>query len=101
LSAFAKGQAVRIADRLTVGHTRVPSYVRGMQGTIERVLGEFLIPEDDAFGRHDGRRLTLYRVRLSAPDLWPQYRGAASDEVQLEIYENWLEPVEPSKEVKS
>jgi nitrile hydratase subunit beta len=94
VSAFVKGQAVRIADRLTVGHTRVPSYVRGAQGTIERVLREFLIPEDDAFGRPDGRRLTLYRVRLAARDLWPQYRGATSDEVQLEIYEHWLEPIE-------
>lgn len=94
MSNLAKGQPVRIASRLTVGHSRVPSYVRGARGTVERVLREFLIPEDDAFGQPNGRRLMLYRVRLSAKDLWPQYRGAATDEVQLEVYEHWLEPVE-------
>jgi len=94
MSALATGQAVRIADRRTVGHSRVPSYVRGAKGTVERVLREFLIPEDDAFGRPNGRRLMLYRVRFVAHDLWPQYRGSASDEVQIEIYEHWLEPIE-------
>jgi hypothetical protein len=94
MTKLVPGQAVRIANRLTVGHSRVPSYARGARGTVERVLREFLIPEDDAFGRPNGRRLTLYRVRLSAEELWPQYTGAASDEVQLEVYENWLEAIE-------
>jgi Nitrile hydratase beta subunit len=93
MSKLAEGQRVRIANRLTVGHSRVPTYARGAHGTVERVLREFLIPEDDAFGRPNGRRLMLYRVRLSADELWPQYRGAASDEVHLEVYENWLEAV--------
>jgi hypothetical protein len=94
MSARTVGQAVRIANRRTVGHSRVPTYVRGAKGTVERVLHEFLIPEDDAFGRPNGRRLTLYRIRFAARDLWPQYRGSASDEVQIEIYEHWLEPIE-------
>jgi nitrile hydratase len=98
MSALDVGQAVRIADRRTVGHSRVPTYVRGARGTVERVLREFLIPEDDAFGRPHGRRLMLYRVRLAARDLWPEYRGGALDEVQIEVYEHWLEPIE---EVKS
>jgi nitrile hydratase len=96
MSKLAAGQPVRIANRLTVGHSRVPTYARGARGTVERVLREFLIPEDDAFGRPHGRRLTLYRVRLSAKDLWPEYRAGAADEVQLEVYENWLEAVEVS-----
>jgi hypothetical protein len=97
MSTFASGQRVRIANRITIGHSRVPMYVRGATGTVERVLREFLIPEDDAFGRPNGRRLTLYRVRLDAEKLWPLYRGSPSDEVQLEIYEHWLEPTEEVK----
>jgi hypothetical protein len=93
MSNFVQGQPVRIANRPTVGHTRVPSYVRGVKGTIERVIRPFLIPEDDAFGRPAGRRRILYRVRLAARDLWPDHRGPATDEVQLEIYEHWLEAV--------
>jgi hypothetical protein len=95
---FVQGQVVRIADRLTIGHTRVPSYVRGARGVVERVLREFLIPEDDAFARPNGRRRVLYRVRLSAAALWPEYRGATTDEIQLEIYEHWLEAVSEETE---
>ena len=68
----------------------------GQIGIIERVLREFLIPEDDAFGRPDGRRVTLYRVRLEPSLLWSDHRGPAGDSVELEIYEHWLEPAEES-----
>ena len=91
MSAFEEGQAVRIADLATFGHNRVPVYARGLRGVVERVIRPFLIPEDDAFGRREGRRHTLYRVRFAARDVWSDYRGAAADEVQLEIYEHWLE----------
>jgi Nitrile hydratase beta subunit len=94
MSRFQAGQRVLIPSLPTVGHSRVPGYTRGAIGYIERVLREFLIPEDDAFGRPQGRRRMLYRVRLATRDLWPDYRGNARDEVQLEIYEHWLEPVE-------
>jgi hypothetical protein len=94
MTRFATGQRVRIPARLTIGHSRVPAYARGAVGRIERVIREFLIPEDDAFGRPDGRRRMLYRVRLASHALWPDYRGSSSDEVQLEIYEHWLEAIE-------
>lgn len=91
MSRFTPGQAIRISDLATFGHNRVPLYARGARGFIERVIQPFLIPEDDAFGRHDGRRRMLYRVRFPAKDVWPDYRGASADEIQLEIYEHWLE----------
>jgi hypothetical protein len=83
---------------LTIGHSRVPSYVRGKIGLIERVLKPFLIPEDDAFGRPNGRKRILYRVRFQTRVLWPDYRGAEIDEVQIEIYEHWLDPAPPLPE---
>ncbi|HEX4353629.1 MAG TPA: SH3-like domain-containing protein [Polyangiales bacterium] len=90
---FAIGDRVRVPNKLTIGHTRVPAYVRGAIGTIERVLPEFLIPEDDAFGRRQGRKRRLYRVRFTTTALWPDSRTPPRDEVQIEIYEHWLEPV--------
>lgn len=101
MSAFTTGQRVRILPRLTIGHSRVPNYARGAIGRIERVLPAFLIPEDDAFGRPNGRRRVLYRVSLETHALWPDYRGAATDEVQLEIYEHWLEAASEAAEEKS
>jgi hypothetical protein len=75
MSALAEG-AGRADRRSPDGraHPRAELRARG-EGNVERVLREFLIPEDDAFGRPNGRRRTLYRVRLAAHDLWPQYRG--------------------------
>jgi thiocyanate hydrolase subunit alpha len=93
MSRFEVGDKVRITAQLTMFHSRVPHYARGGIGVIERVLPEFVIPEDDAFGRlwAGGRTATLYRVRLHQASTWPGYRGPDSDEHQLEIFEHQLE----------
>jgi hypothetical protein len=93
MSTFQVGDRVRVPNRLTIGHTRMPAYIRGAIGHVERVLREFLIPEDDAFGRRQGRRRMLYRVRFATHALWPDSRTPSRDEVQIEIYEHWLEAV--------
>jgi thiocyanate hydrolase subunit alpha len=95
MSRFEVGDKVRITSQMTMFHSRVPHYARGGIGVIERVLPEFVIPEDDAFGRlwAGGRTATLYRVRLHQAATWPGYRGPASDEHQLEIFEHQLELV--------
>jgi nitrile hydratase len=88
---FAVGDTVRIATRLPIGHYRTPTYVRGKTGRIERVLGRFVNPEEEAFGRNEGGEVRLYRVRLKQRDLWPDYRGSDADELQIEVFEHWLE----------
>lgn len=94
MSRFAVGDRVRITAQQTLFHSRVPHYVRGRAGVIERVLPDFVIPEDDAFGRlwAGGRRATLYRVRLHQASTWPGYQGPAADAHELEIFEHQLEP---------
>jgi thiocyanate hydrolase subunit alpha len=96
VSRFEKGDRVRIRTEKTLSHSRVPSYASGRTGVIERVLPDFVIPEDDAWGRQwsGGRRETLYRVRLHQIDTWADYRGSAGDSHELEIFEGWLEPAE-------
>ena len=34
----------------------------------------------------------LYRVRFRQKDVWPDYAGAPSDVLEVEIYQHWLEP---------
>jgi hypothetical protein len=96
MSRFSAGDRVTIRDEQTLSHSRVPAYARGQTGVIERVLAEFVIPEDDAWGRlwKGGRRETLYRVQLHQDDTWPDYRGQPGDTHELEIFEHWLEPAE-------
>ena len=93
MSRYVAGQPVRIRATPTVGHSRVPAYAKGQSGVVERVLPAFVIPEDEAWRRLDGRRETLYRVQLAQTDLWPDYRGGRQDAVELEIFEHWLEPI--------
>jgi len=100
MSRFEQGNTVRIRSQFTMFHSRVPAYAKGRTGVIERVLGEFVIPEDDAWGRlwKDGRKAHLYRVQLHQTEIWPGYRGSKTDTNELEVFEHWLEPaVEATK----
>lgn len=90
---FRAGDRVRISKRWPVGHYRTPVYVRGKIGQIERVLDRFLNPEEEGYSKNAGQKVRLYRVRFKQHDLWPGYAGADADELQLEIYEHWLEHV--------
>lgn len=88
---FGAGDRVRIAARFDKRHHRVPAYVKGHAGTIERVCLAQPQPELAAYHKLDEPRETVYRVRLNQIDLWPDYRGADGDTLEIEIFEHWLE----------
>lgn len=91
---FAPGQRVRILDLGKAGHVRVPHYVRGQVAEVERYCGAYRNPEDLAYGRADGPRIDLYRVRIPQGALWPDYRGGAADDLEIEVYDHWLAAAE-------
>ena len=92
-SRFTAGQRVRIDDRTPLVHHRVPSYVKGKTGVIERVCGLHGGPE--MFIRGDGEpRQRIYRVQISQTQLWADYEGTERDKLEIEIFEHWLEPAE-------
>jgi len=66
--------------------------VRGCEGVIERVAGEYRNPEELAFGRFDAPIVPLYRVRFRQQDVWTDYQGKPLDTLEVEIFEFWLEP---------
>lgn len=92
---FEPGQRVHVRDDWpeTRGrcHIRTPHYLRGETGVVERYLGDFLNPEDLAFARPAERR-SLYHVRFDARQVW-RGEGGPGDEVMVEIFEHWLEPL--------
>jgi nitrile hydratase len=94
MARFTVGDHVRVRAAFPPTpptHIRTPHYIRGHAGTIERICGEFGNPEELAFGRRDGPKPVLYRVRFRQADIWPDYEGPASDQIEIEIYEFWLE----------
>ena len=89
---FAVGYQVKVRWADPPGHLRTPFYARGKRGVVERCLGDFLNPEELAYGRSGLPKQPLYRIRFLQRELWPDYLGRPEDSVDIEIYEHWLQP---------
>jgi nitrile hydratase subunit beta len=89
---FQPGDRVRVRRAFPPGHLRTPFYIRGWTGEIERICGAFANPEELAYNRPGLPRQPLYRVRFRQAELWPDYAGPATDTIEIEIYQHWLEP---------
>ena len=88
---FRVGDAVSVpALRPHRGHTRVPRYVRGKHGVIERHHGTFVFPDTVAVGQGEQPQ-PVYTVRFAAQELWGS-KAAAGDAVYIELFEDYLEP---------
>jgi len=85
------GDRVTVREAYPLGHIRTPYYIRGHAGVVERICGAFPNPEELAQQRDGLPAQPLYRVRFRQKDLWPGYRGATGDVLELEVYQHWLE----------
>jgi thiocyanate hydrolase subunit beta len=91
---FGVGDQVRVRGLPTIFYTRTQEYVRGVRGTVVKVSYESVAPEDEAFDRDDQKPEWFYIVRFRMADLWEPYTGCASDTLQTELPERWLEAVD-------
>jgi nitrile hydratase len=91
---FAPGQTVRIARANPPGHRRIPHYIRGKTGVVERYCGAFANPEELAYGFDGLPRRHLYRIRFNQAEIWPGYDGPGHDTLDLEVQEHWLQAAE-------
>ena len=88
---FRPGERVRVMKAYPLGHVRTPYYVRGASGVIERLCGAFPNPEELAQMRSGLPAQPLYRVRFAQTEVWPDYRGARADTIDVEIFQHWLD----------
>jgi nitrile hydratase len=86
---FAAGQAVRAREMNPAGHTRLPRYVRGRSGTIERDHGAHVFPDSNAKLEGENPQY-LYTVRFSARELWGEAANP-DDAVYLDLWEEYLD----------
>ncbi len=92
---FGPGDAVRARNIHPRGHTRLPRYVRGKRGIIDRILGVFALPDTTALGL-PGVFQPVYAVRFSARELWGD--GASErDSVCVDLWESYIEPKSPAR----
>ena len=87
---FKTGDSVRMKNIHPKGHTRLPRYVRGHVGVIERVHGCHVFPDSHASARRDEDPQWLYTVRFEGRELW----GDTADPtitVSVDAWEPYLE----------
>ena len=87
---FAVGDRVRTRKLKVAHHTRLPGYVQGRVGTIERVHGTHVFADPHAHGLGEQPQW-LYTVVFDAAQLWP---GSApgSHRVSVDAWQPYLEP---------
>jgi nitrile hydratase beta subunit len=88
-AAFQAGDRVRARNLSPTGHTRLPRYVRGRVGIVERRHGAHVFPDVHAHGGGEDAR-PLYTVRFSARELWGP-DAPERDSVSLDLWEPYLE----------
>jgi hypothetical protein len=91
---FRPGERVKVMKAYPLGHIRTPYYIRGCSGIVERVCGAFPNPEELAQMRSGLPAQPLYRVRFAQSEVWPDYRGARADTIDVEIFQHWLDKAE-------
>jgi nitrile hydratase beta subunit len=89
--AFQRGDRVRARNLNPTGHTRLPRYVRGHMGVVERCHGAHVFPDSHAHGAGEDPR-PLYTVRFASRELWGE-SAAPRDSVSLDLWEPYLERV--------
>jgi hypothetical protein len=90
MSRFEIGDCVTVRNATTLFHHRTQTYTRGRTGVVVERRPEWVIPEDEAYGREPGRVEPFYVVRFRQRDLWPGYTGLAHDTLETELAEGWL-----------
>lgn len=96
VAVFTVGQRVKVLTRAPVGHYRVPTYLRGKTAVVEAVMEPMAVNnEEEGFGRDAGAARHYYRIAVPMTEIWNAYAGSPSDNLRIEVFETWLEGVEP------
>ncbi len=92
---FAVGDRVRLYAGEIPHHTRLPRYMRGKAGIVERVHGAHVFADAHALGRGEDPRW-LYTVAVRGTELWPAREDAGETghlTVSIDAWEPYLEPL--------
>jgi len=85
---FKPGDRVIALNLNPKGHTRLPRYVRGKQGIIDRVHGTFVYPDTNAHSSGEQPQ-PVYSVRFAARELWGP-AASGHDCLYIDLWEDYL-----------
>ena len=87
---FKPGDRVVGRNMQPTGHTRLPRYVRGRHGVIDRDRGVFIFADANAMGLGP-KPQHLYSVRFGARELWGA-DASPRDAVYVDLWDDHLDP---------
>lgn len=86
--AFSVGDAVRAKDLHRRGHHRMPSYVRGREGTVVAIRPAAVLPDSTAhFSGEDAQH--VYTVEFDSATLWGP--DAEPSNLRIDLFETYME----------
>ena len=87
---FRRGERIQVRNINPAHHTRLPRYVRGRHGTVERDHGVFVFPDTSAHGQgHKPQH--VYSVRFTGRELWgPQ--ASERDVLYIDLWDDYMDP---------
>ncbi len=92
---FAVGDTVRIANPRTDAHSRLPGYLRGRIGTVERIFeGDYAYFCETGDGIGDP--MPIYIVAFDPAEIWGARAESGPLSLYAELFEAYLEPMEES-----
>jgi nitrile hydratase subunit beta len=88
---FHVGDQVVARNIHPTGHTRLPRYIRGHHGLVERDLGVHSLP-DAWVARQEHKFQHVYSVRFAARELWGE-EASAKHAVYVDLWDDYLDPL--------
>lgn len=87
---FKAGDKILVRNIHPKGHTRVPRYVRGRSGVIDRDHGVFIFPDTHALFQGKNPQ-HIYSVRFTAQELWGP-DAPSQDKLYLDLCDDYMDP---------
>ena len=90
-SRFSVGDVVEIKNINPASHTRLPRYVRGKKGIINRDHGVFIFPDTNAHGKGETPQ-HVYSVKFTFQELWGKER-AENLYLYIDMFDDYMRTV--------
>ena len=87
---FKAGDKIVTRNINPTGHTRLPRYMRGKRGVVDRDHGVFVFPDTNAHGKGETPQ-HVYSVRFTARELWGS-SASDRDSLYLDLWDEYLDP---------
>jgi|TARA_Y100000994_G_scaffold103089_1_gene84970 hypothetical protein len=86
---FKVGDEIVVRNINPQGHTRLPQYLRGKRGVVERDHGVFIFPDTHAHG--EGQKPQhCYSVRFANNELWGR-EGSPKDSCIVDVFDDYMD----------